>query len=802
MNKQRSPSDLVKIILFILSLGIWYLYDRWQKAKKNRQELIELLPQIEKATAEFNPYFSGEKYFAHYDYHQIRSRHSSLLLRIPKDYPRYNLTEQEFKTVDRFASLHSKIEKHRSDYNQAFTRSETDRYRSFFSKLEKYPLSDEQMRAVVSEEDNNLIIAGAGTGKTTTISAKIAYLLNKKLAGPEELLVISFTNAAVEEMFDRTLRFCGKDSGVDQVTFRTFNSFGNQVVRHCNPHPKKIAFEGKDYKAKAFLQQQFDMLFKSDVDFQSKAINFLAFFNRPVKDHFEFNSAEEFKRHLQSQRCISLNGIEVKSMEELQIANFLYLHQVDFEYESLFPMEREDRNAAFKAYAPDFYLPGYDIYHEHYGIDRNGDVPSWFAAKPPFQTAREYYHHGMNWKQQIHEKYGTRLIKTYSYQSLDGSMLRSLKTQLSSFGVLLKKRNPAEIIATLKKTENFEGFIGLIYTFLNLMKSSGITPAQLRTEDMEQRFSVFLNVFTPLFHAYQQKLRDTGSIDFNDMVNHATSYIKNGKYQKSYKYILVDEFQDMSMGRYALLDALKKANPAAKLYAVGDDWQSVYRFNGSDVSIIGRFSDYFGDTAHNQILQTYRFNTEILQVSSTFIQKNPGQLRKNLSSPVDANFPAFGLVPVILQKMKKAEVDLYLFDRIKQILSVIAKKAPKSSVFLIGRYNHNIPADLAELKKMQPQLRISFHTAHGSKGLTCDYAVILGLDSGIFGFPSEIADDPVLDYLLEDSGSYDNAEERRLFYVAITRARHQVYLVYNKRSPSKFIRELQSDHEIEILDQI
>jgi DNA helicase IV len=799
MNKQRGSSILLKIILVILSLGIWHLYERWKKVQKNKQELIALLPLIEKATAEFNPYFSGNKYFAHYDYLQLKSRHAVLLSRIPKDYPSYNLIEQEFNIVDRFAGLHRNIDKTRSEYNQAFTKSETDRYRSFFSKLEKYPLSDEQMHAVVSEEDNNLVIAGAGTGKTTTISAKIAYLLDKKLAEPEELLIISFTNAAVEEMFDRTLRFCGKDSGVEQVTFRTFNSFGNQVVRHCNPHPKQIAFEGKDYKAKAFLQQSFDLLFKTDEDFQSRAINFLAFFNRLVKDEFEFNSAAEFKRHQQSQRCISLNGIEVKSMEELQIANFLYLHQVDFEYESLFPLEREDRNPEFRDYAPDFYLPGYDIYHEHYGIDRNGDVPDWFSTKPPFQTAREYYHHGMNWKQQIHEKYGTRLIKTYSYQSYDGSMLRSLKTQLSSFGVLLKKRKPEEIIATLKKTENFEGFIGLIYTFLNLMKSSGITPGQLKTEDMEQRFSVFLDVFTPLFRAYEQKLRDTGSIDFNDMVNYATSYIENGKYQKTYKYILVDEFQDMSQGRYALLAALKKANPGAKLYAVGDDWQSVYRFNGSDVSIICRFSEYFGVTSHNQILQTYRFNTEILHVSSTFIQKNPIQLRKKLSSPFDASFPAFALVPVDLRRMKKAEIDLYLFDRINQLLGGISQKA---NVFLIGRYNHNIPTDLAELKKKHPLLRIFFHTAHGSKGLTCDYAILLGLDSGIFGFPSEIADDPVLDYLLEDSGSYDNAEERRLFYVAMTRARHKVYLMYNKRNPSRFIRELKSDHEIEILEKM
>ncbi len=800
MSKQDRPNDLVKIILFIISLGAWYVYYRWRKHQENKEELIKLLPALQKASESFNRYFSGERYFAHYDYLKIRSAQQQLLSKIPKHYQNYGLTSDELKIVDRLVLLHQEITKYRSDYNQTFSRSEIRRYQSFFANLEKYPLSEEQMRAVVSEEDNNLTIAGAGTGKTTTISAKIAYLLHKKLARPEELLVISFTNAAVEEMFERTLRFCGKNSGVEQIAFHTFNAFGNQVVRHCNPQPSQIAFEGRDYKAKAFLQESFDQLFIGDGNFQTKAINFLSFFNRPVKDEFEFNSAAEFKRHLESQRLVSMDGTEVKSMEELQIANFLYLHQVDFEYESLFPLEREDRNPNFKAYAPDFYLPGYDIYHEHYGIDRNGDVPNWFSARPPFKTAKEYYYYGMNWKQQIHQKYGTRLVKTYSYQNRDGSMLRALKKQLNVLGVSLKKRNPAEVIEKIKKTGNFDGFIGLIYTFLGLMKSNGTKPNDLRSDDMELRFSVFLDVFTPLYYAYEQKLRETGTIDFNDMVNHATQYIRAGKFKKSYKYILVDEFQDMSQGRFALLDALKKTNPSAKLYAVGDDWQSVYRFNGSDVSIITHFDDYFGATAYNQILQTYRFNTEILQVSSQFIQKNPFQLRKKLSSPFDSSLPAFQLVPLKYKRMKKAEADLYRLGVIDRLLQQIARTAGQANVFLIGRYQHNQPMDLMVLKKKYTGLRLSFHTAHGSKGLTCDYALLLGLDAGIFGFPSEIADDPILDNLLQDGGRYENAEERRLFYVALTRARHKVFLLYNQRAPGKFIAELTTDYDLEIDD--
>jgi DNA helicase-4 len=798
MSKQPALNSIITIVLLIISLGLGYIYYRWQKRQKNKQKLIKLLPEIQKATLDFAPHFSGEKYFAHYDYVQIRNAHQNLLNEIPEDYKHYNLTQQEYHIVDYFFSVHHDQKSVRETYNNKYTLQEIRKFSPFFSTLEKYPLSEEQMLAVVSEEDNNLVIAGAGTGKTTTISAKIAYLLKKKMAEPEELLVISFTNTAVEEMFERTLKFCGKTAGIEGITFKTFNSFGNQVVRHCNPLPKQIAFEGKDYKAKAFLQESFDKLFKTDDDFQNKAINFLAFFNRPVKDQFEFNSAEEFRIYQESQRCISLDGTEVKSNEELQIANFFYLHQVPFEYESLFPLEREDRNPEFGNYAPDFYLPGHDIYHEHYGIDENGDVPTWFAKRPPFETAREYYHHGMNWKESIHKKYSTILIKTYSFQSRKGSMLGSLKTQLNSLGVPLHKRNPDDIISKLKKIENFDGFMNLIYTFLMLMKSSGIKPNTLRTENIQRRFSVFLDVFSPLYFAYEQKLKQTNTIDFNDMVNHASHYIKTGKYQKTYKYILVDEFQDMSQGRFAMLDALKKANPGAKLYAVGDDWQSVYRFNGSDVSIITKFGEYFGATASNQILQTYRFNTEILEVSSSFIQKNPAQLRKKLSSPIDSSLPAFQLIPMKYTRMKKPEADQSRLEAVEKILKEISKDTNKnSSIFLIGRYQHNRPIDLPQLQQKYLNLRLSFHTAHGSKGLTCDYAILLNLDSGIFGFPSEVADDAVLDQLLQDSGSYENAEERRLFYVAITRARHKVFLMYNQKSPSKFITELKAEYDFE-----
>ncbi|WP_316799046.1 UvrD-helicase domain-containing protein [Pedobacter frigidisoli] len=791
-------SDLpmgLQIVLFIVTLGIFYWLKQRQQELEKRAGIRELLPDILQAIDEIKQKQNMLLYFANSDCRKLQASHGALLSAIPGSYRTCGLDQAEVATIAHFISSHDNLEATRKDYNTRFVKHEMAEFKDFFAALDKYPLSQEQMKAVICDEDNNLVIAGAGTGKTTTISAKVAYILEKNLARPEELLVISFTNTAVEEMFDRTCNFLKDDDLARLITFKTFNSFGNMVMRYCNPHPAKIAFDGIDKKARKFLQESFEQLFLTNSSFQQKAINFIAFFARPPQNRFDFKTEADYFKHEQSYRNVSLNGTVCKSLEEVMVANFLYLHQVTFEYECLYPLAAEDRNPDFGHYQPDFYLPEYSIYYEHYGIDENGHVPDRFKFKAPFRSATEQYQSGMQWKATIHEKYQTKLIKTYSFQNKNQTLLKALRIQLNAHGVILNKRPPGEILDKVKSLDDYEDFMGLVYTFLNLMKSNNTGVKQLRNKAADKRFNVFLDVFEPLFDAYQIELSRTGGIDYNDMVNRATSHIAKGEYQKKHKYILVDEFQDMSLGRYDLLKALKLANPEAKLYAVGDDWQSVFRFTGSDISIITQFSKHFGVTAVNSILQTYRFNRQILDVSSGFIQSNPAQLKKQLTSPDQAILPAFKLVP---HKFfgNRAQRMLQKFDILCGVLSKIALDYKRATVFLIGRYHHNAPSDLRELQKRFPALKISYYTAHACKGLTCDVSVLLDLNSGVFGFPSEMADDPILSNLLHEGETFENAEERRLFYVALTRARHQVYMLYDPNSKSKFMEELMEVYSV------
>jgi DNA helicase-4 len=781
--KFQSLLQILKVLLFCISIvGIWYIYKQWKVRQKARLEIHKFRQEFEDALNEAYRLMSFEQYFAFNSEQVFREKYHHLRKLISTEVSNLKLPKDLSLIVERFVNTFDQIKTLRKAYNLDFEEREANAYLYLFDSLEHYPLSQEQIKAIVCDEDNNLVLAGAGTGKTTTIAGKVAYILEKKLARPDELLIISFTKNAVEEMSDRCKRFCKNIPDVHLLEIRTFNGFGYLVKRHCSNKEIHIAFKGDEKAAKIFLQNTFGRLFIEDSGFQKKAINFISFFNRPERDEFEFETMNDFLKYEKSFKNIALDGTEVKSKEELQIANFFCLNSVKYEYEKHYPLQAEDRSANNASYYPDFYLTDHDIWHEHYGINRDGNVPQSFSSKPGFATARDYYHALMKWKENIHTKYGTKLIKTFSYESQEGRLLASLKNQLIELNIPLKPRSPEDILEMVKHSEHYEDFFNLIFTFLGLMKSNGLIPNEVKPKSKDKRLAVFMEIFDPLYEAYQARLKKESEIDFNDMINEAAYHFKNSDFQKPYKYILVDEFQDMSLGRYNLLKSIKEQNPATKLYAVGDDWQSIFRFTGSDISIITEFEKHFGYTNKTTISQTYRFNEQILKVSSDFIQRNPKQLRKDLVAK------------------RKAELESFVFKssssswpETTDILEEISSLQSNAKVFFIGRYHHNEPKELRQISYKYKGLQLAYHTAHKVKGMTCDYAILLDLNSGILGFPSEMADDPLLNYLLNEGDTFENAEERRLFYVAITRAKHRNYLLAAPNNTSKFINEL---HEI------
>ena len=277
------------------------------------------------------------------------------------------------------------------------------------------------------------------------------------------------------------------------------------------------------------------------------------------------------------------------------------------------------------------------------------------------------------------------------------------------------------------------------------------------------------------------------------MINRATDLVEKGRYRSPFGYILVDEFQDISPSRARLLKALLDSSPGAQLFAVGDDWQAIYRFGGSDIAVMREFGDHFGAFERIDLATTFRCADRIAAVATNFVLRNPAQLRKAVRTTRKADRPA-----VFIGLLGEQGLSL-LKEALDRIAADACRHESTSEVLLLGRYRHLRPRNLDALSKQYPGLCFTWTTVHRSKGLEADYAVILGLCSAKHGFPAEVADDPLLDLVLAAPEAYPNAEERRLLYVAITRAKRQVYLLADSGPPSEFVTELIDDgYDVEV----
>lgn len=307
-----------------------------------------------------------------------------------------------------------------------------------------------------------------------------------------------------------------------------------------------------------------------------------------------------------------------------------------------------------------------------------------------------------------------------------------------------------------------------------------------------ERLNVFLEIFNKVFHSYTSKLMELGEMDFSDMIIGAANIAQSKEYISPYKYILVDEFQDISHGRSKLIQSLKEQNYSNKLFCVGDDWQSIYRFAGSDVNIMNQYSSIFGFTQIVKLDYTFRFNNKIEEVASKFITKNPLQIKKEILTISKKNEPQ-----VIIYKPKSND-DIVLDNIFKHISQNAGTQ--KKEILLLGRYNfESDDLPIKKLSEKYPNFKINFKTVHRAKGLEADYVIIVGLRSGRYGFPSQIEDDPILSLVMSSLEAFPNAEERRLFYVALTRTKELVFLVSDIISPSSFVSELVTDkHEIKV----
>lgn len=654
-------------------------------------------------------------------------------------------------------------------------RRELKRYRQFFDTIESQPLTELQRRSVILDERRNLVVAGAGTGKTSVIIAKVGYLLKSGKCKPEEILLLAFNKDAAKELSERCeMRFRA------EIKATTFHALGNQIVGGVeDPIPSLTKLATDQVRFDHFLQDVISELRKKPAEWK-KLKSFILGKLKPYKAQEEFKTLNEYKAYVTSVELRALSSDLVKSFAELDIANFLFLKGVKFEYEARYPHEG-------KRYQPDFFLPDCDIFIEHFGIDRNGRTAPFIDATT--------YQKGMEWKRKVHRDNGTILLETYSWQKEEGNLLNALDSHLKNAGVKYQPVSEDAIFEALKNMGYTTALGKLIGSFLAHFKSNQITFGELKrraTASSERdRAHSFLEVFAFFFERYEAELsKPPREIDFNDMISKATKYVERGHFHVPWKYLIVDEFQDISAGRYLLIDAMLKSRDDFQFLAVGDDWQSINRFAGSDISIMNKFREFFGRATIVKLDHTFRFNDRIADVSGQFIQKNPHQIRKTLTTPTVSNSSQVYLHWTKRDWDDASPYGSCLMNAVHYLLEE-GRPSP-GSLIILARYNHLLPKRelFRSLVDVWPGDVMEPRTVHGFKGREADYVIFIGMSADKFGFPSEIEDDPLLALVLAEADPYPNAEERRLFYVAATRAKRQAHFLVDRAHPSIFALEL------------
>jgi DNA helicase-4 len=678
----------------------------------------------------------------------------------------------------------------RSAAIERFVGAELAHWNDFFDTVESKPLTQEQRLSVVVDEDATLVLAGAGSGKTSVITAKAAYLIKAGIRRPDEILLLAFARDAAKEMSERIEARCGV-----LVEARTFHALAYDIIGAVEGKKPALAPHASDDMAfLALIREILRDLVAAAIDVAEVIIGWFAHvFDEPRSD-WDFKTKHEWYSEVEKLDLRTLQGETVASFEELQIANWLYRNGVAYEYEPTY--EATLPGAGKRVYTPDFRLSESGVYIEHFGVrkQRLSDGKERLVTAPFID--REKYLEGMEWKRKVHAENGTTLIETYSWERSEGRLLDALAEKLAPH-VTIKPRPADEIYDRVVAMGAVDSFSSLLGTFLRQFKSGGY-----RVEDcsekatklkMGRRAQAFLAIFTAAFQEYQKRLSDR--IDFEDMVSRATDHVEAGRFRSPFKHILVDEFQDIAAGRARLIKALKAQHADARLFAVGDDWQSIYRFAGSDIHIMRNFGREFGgvfagETGIHRAVdlgRTFRSVDKIALAARQFVLRNPAQITKTVIPAGVADQPA---IRVVWTRKDSSN------DCLNEVLAALAQNGTsdgkKPSVLLLGRYRKTDPGT-ADLQRRFPTLSLSFKTIHSSKGLEADHVILLRADSGRSGFPSETVDDPLLSLVSPEIEPFENAEERRVMYVAMTRARRTLTILASEARPSAFVTELMRD---------
>ena len=355
-----------------------------------------------------------------------------------------------------------------------------------------------------------------------------------------------------------------------------------------------------------------------------------------------------------------------------------------------------------------------------------------------------------------------------------------LTCSISEQDIILKYLKINDNYQNFLKSKNKDSFINFIITFINLYKTNDLNKNNIMNTNLKKIEKKILIIIFNIYKIYIEEKQSLGKYDFDDLIVESTKIVKHTNL--NYKYIIIDEFQDTSQIRLNLIKEIHKYTNAI-INVVGDDWQSIYRFSGCDLNIFFNYTNIFPNVKTINLKNTYRNSFELIKIASRFIEKNPLQIKKDLYSDKYSSNPLI-FVPYNNQKIiLKRILDFFINKNIQDIM--ILSRNNFDIYNYIDNKNYNLIDNILYYKNIS----IKYYTIHKSKGLEENYVIILNCNNDYLGFPNKIENNKIINKILP-SKELRYSEERRLFYVAITRAREKTYLLYDKNKPSIFIKEI------------
>lgn len=707
-------------------------------------------------------------------------------------------------------------------YNEEVLDQEYLKYKEYFENLYRgidnnIHLDKEQIKAILADEDYSLIIAGAGTGKTTTMVSKVKYLVDIKKVNPNSIAVMSFTKKATEELEQRL----HIDFDVP-VSVTTFHSLGMKYIREIF-HNRKCYVVDENIQEQIFLDYIKEQIFpnKEKINelltiFSKKFININWVFGKHFEENYSkyqtfdeyFESYKKYKigeipdlelaireileRDLNQENIYTLKKELVKSKGEGIIANFLFCNNIEYQYEKLYK-ELMPENRTYK---PDFTLNlgGEEIYLEYFG----------FSTYQNDQLDR--YNKIRIQKENYHKVHHTKFIKLDYEPNQD--LIETLKSELLKMGFTLRPKSNEEIMDAILNRNPLSQLYRLkelLYQLIKIIKSSPKRSnyqeivnnylSSLSDSELEVATRQFFYI-NDFYHYYQNKLFATVDygFDFSDMIYYANKYIEKVGTNNSlnFEYLIIDEYQDISKERYEFTKKIANKNHA-KIVAVGDDWQSIYAFNGSKIEYIYNFQKYFKGSKLLKITNTYRNSQSLIDYSGNFIMKNKNQIPKQLISAKEI------VHPIRFVMFREGEE----YETLKKLIVKIHQENPSHHIMILARNNqmitecYNDPLLKDDIgTKIEyigyEDIKIDGMTIHKAKGLTSDEVILIGLNQN---FPHSNIEPFWLKSLFLpelETESIPFAEERRIFYVGLTRTKNLVYLLVNENPKlrSQFINEI------------